>query len=129
MKSISSLLFAACSCLVLQAQPAALFSDRGVPQISFAASEICRALAAQGASLAETGMENLAANKSPLRFVIAGSPGESQRLAQRHHVGQPAQIERNDQCLLATCDPVALGRLYVGTNHLLRVALGQGVTC
>jgi len=120
---------------VLQAQPAALFSDRGVPQISFAASEIRRALAAQGASLAETGMENLAANQSPLRFVIAGSPGESQRLAQALGVAPPKasspqtysirRQSRNGSTTVVVMGADAAGAMYGGLDLAEAIRLGN----
>jgi len=66
----------------LNAQPVALFYDSGVPQTSFAATEIRKAFSVDGRTLAEAGMEGLAANSSPLRIVIASNAAESQRLAQ-----------------------------------------------
>jgi hypothetical protein len=135
MKSIPSLLLAACSCLALQAQPAVLFADRSVPPISFAASEIRRAMAAQGASLAEPAMENLAADKSALRFVIAGGPGESQRLAQTLGVAplkattpQAYSIRRqtrNGSTTIAVLGADSAGAMYGGLDVAEAIRLGR----
>src|SRR5262245_56709439 len=62
------------------AQPVALFSDASAGPVSFAATEIRNAQTARGGGLVEVGLDDLDKDKSPLRFVIANGPAQSQRL-------------------------------------------------
>ena len=57
------------------------FSDASAGPVSFAATEIRNAQSAKGGSLVELGLDGLAADRTPRRFVIAVGPSQSQRLS------------------------------------------------
>ena len=80
MKTPAVLFLAGLTTLILNAQP--VFYDSRAPQVSFAASEIHHAFAANKPS-ADRAIRDLASDTSPVRFVIAGDAAESGTLARR----------------------------------------------
>ena len=123
MKSVSILLMSGLICAALNAQPVSLFYDGGVRQAAFGASEIRRAYAGRGVSLAELGLENVAGNASPLRLVIAAGPAESQRWVKslgsapmKHNLPQSYSIRRQAQGNVVTI--AVLGADQIGRAHV-----------
>jgi hypothetical protein len=82
MKLSGALLLAGLTCCGLNAQPAAIFYDAKSPKISFAASEIRRAVAPGRVSQTELAVSKLASDSSPLRLVLVAGSAECQSLAQ-----------------------------------------------
>ena len=134
MKSVSILLMSGLICAALNAQPVSLFYDGGVRQAAFGAAEIRRAYAGRGVSLAELGLENVVANTSPLRLVIAAGPAESQRWAKslgsapmKYNLPQSYSIRRLAQGNVVTiavlsADPA--GAMYGALDLAEAVRLG-----
>src|ERR1700739_2540451 len=80
MKTSASLFLVALTGITLNAQP--VFYDSNAPQVSFAATEIRHAFA-PSAPFRGRAIRELAADASPVRFVIAADAAESRALAQR----------------------------------------------
>ena len=81
MKLLFTISVAALACGIGHTQTAALFSDASSGPVSFAATEIRNAQSTKGGSLIELGLDGLAADRTPRRFVIAVGPSQSQRLS------------------------------------------------
>jgi len=80
----------AAGCLAAQTPPASLYFERGDARVGFAASEIRRALAEQGVSLVERGLQDAGKAAEGTRFVIAAGAQQSARLAGELKVAPPA---------------------------------------
>jgi hypothetical protein len=107
MKIRAVLLLSGLAGVGIYAQP--VFYDSKAPQVSFAVSEIRRALAAKGPA-AGGAIREMASDASPLRFVIAADAAESKALAQRLGV---APLKNASPQSYAVRRQVASGRLTI----------------
>ena len=131
MKCLALLLMGEAVCL---AQPAALLYDRNVPQVAFAASEIHKAYAASGRSMAEQSLEALGANANPLRLVIATDRAQSQKAAGALAVAGPKseaaqsysirRVAKDGRTTVAVLAADAAGAMYGGLDVAEAIRLG-----
>jgi hypothetical protein len=131
MKYLALLLMGEAVCL---AQPAALLYDRNVPQVAFAASEIHKAYAASGRSMAEQSLEALGANANPLRLVIAADRAQSQKAAGALAVAGPKsetaqsysirRAAKDGRTTVAVLAADAAGAMYGGLDVAEAIRLG-----
>jgi len=121
--SVLFLLPALVAAPALRAQP--VFHDSQAPQVSFASSEIARALGPKRAA-ADHSLRDLNSFAGPLRFAIAADAAESKALAQALHVAplkttvpQAYAIRRADQrgrVTIAVLGADANGAMYGGMD-------------
>ncbi len=131
MKTSAAFLFAGFTGIILNAQP--VFYDSNAPQVSFAASEIRHAFA-PNASSADHVIRDLASDRSPVRFVIAGDAAECNALAQRLGVvslknagPQSYAIRRQEQrgrLTIAVLGADPSGAMYGGLDLAEAIRLG-----
>jgi len=111
-----------------------LIRDHGVPQVAFAASEIQRAYVRHGASLVETGLDQLGKKAGSIQFVIAAGPEQSREAARALGVDAPANSDPQSYAIrrkesgggvtLAVLSADADGAMYGGLDLAEAVTLG-----
>ncbi len=116
------------------AEPASLFYDHSVPQLSFAAAEIRSACVNRGRVLLEHELDALAADAAPLQLLIAAGKAQSERLASELGVAAPARsgpqayaIRRrvhNGRITLAVLGADANGAMYGALDLAEAIRIG-----
>ena len=134
MKLLFTISVALLACVIGHTQTAALFSDASAGPVSFAATEIRNAQSAKGGSLVELGLDGLAADRTPRRFVIAVGRTQSQRVASQLGIAplksdspQSYGIRRSTQdgrVTFAVLGADAAGAMYGGLDLAEAVRLG-----
>jgi len=134
MKLLFTISLALLACGMGHTQTAALFSDAIAGPVSFAATEIRNAQSAKGGSLVELGLDALAVDRTPHRFVIVVGPSQSQRLSSqlgitslKNNSPQSYGIRRSTRegrVTFAVLGADAAGAMYGGLDLAEAVRLG-----
>jgi len=134
MKLLLTISAAALACHTGYAQPAALFYDANGGPVTFAATEIRSAQTTKGGGLVELGLDALANDTSPIRFVIAAGRSQSQGLSSQ--LGTPPlksdtpqsysirRSDKNGRTTIAVLGADAAGAMYGGLDLAEAIRLG-----